>query len=264
MKQQRINKIKMILLVIAFFLSTISLTQALTIQELIDSYSFDYYGEEIDITNISDSLISDTLSFNVDVANATAGTYTFYIDLEDVGGIVSGESIDTLSSSGGIVQINISTYQLSGADQFNYTLRIYDSNDSLVYKQGNLTTGVYSSYDSGYKVLGIVDSNVNNDSIKLNVSLNSSVASTENVSVFLEYGDAFISVINEESLNLGLNYIILNIDNETIKSTHYDGSYNITGVLVGEKLIVLNLTTSVYDFEDFKELLKITLISQLQ
>ena len=244
-KQQKI-------LAFAFlFLLTISLTQALTIQELISSYSFDYYGEEVDVTNISDSLISNTPSFNINIANATVGTYTSYIDLEDVGGVVSGESIDSLTSSGGIIQVNISTYQLSGADQFNYTLRIYDSNDSLVYRQGNLTTGIYSSYDSGYGVLDVVDSNVNNDYIKLNVSLNPSVASTENVSVFLEYGDEFISVTSEESLSSGVNYVILEVDNETIKSTHYNGSYNVTGVLVGEKLIVLNLTTSVYDYEDF-------------
>lgn len=240
-----------ILLSAILLLCTISLISALTVQELISSYSFDYYGEQIDITNISDSLNSNTLSFSVSVANASSDNYTSYIDLEDVGGVVSGESIGSLTSSGGTIQINISTYQLSGADQFNYTLRIYDSNDSLVYRQGNLTTGVYSSYDSGYEVLDVVDSNINNDYIKLNVSLNSSVASTENISVFLEYGDKFISVTNEESLSSGVNYIILEIDNETIKSTHYNGSYNITGVLVGEKLIILNLTTSVYDYEDF-------------
>jgi hypothetical protein len=232
-------------------LCIISLTSALTIQELISSYSFDYYGDQIDITNITDSLNSNILSFNVMVSNATSDTYTSYIDLEDVGGIISGESNDVLTSSDGTIQINISTYELSGADQFDYTLRIYDSNDSLVYRQGNLTTGVYSSYDSGYDVLGVIDSNVNNDLIRLNVSINSSEALTKNISIFLEYGDNFISATSEESLASGLNYIILDFDNETLKSTHYNGVYNISGVLIGEKLVLFNHTTNSYDFEDF-------------
>jgi len=250
-EKQKVFTMRITMLFFTLLLCMISLTYAITVQELISSYSFDYYGEQIDITNISDSLGSNTLSFSVSVANATMDSYTSYIDLEDVGGVVSGSSVDNLGFGGGNVQINISTYLLSGMSQFDYTLRIYDSNDSLVYRQGNLTTAVYSSYDSGYDVFGIVDSNINNDLIRLNVSLNSSSVVTENISVFLKYGDRFISATSEESLSAGTNYVILDFDDETIKSTHYMGEYNINGVLVGEKLALYNYTTSSYDYEDF-------------
>src|SRR3989339_849123 len=229
-KQQNIE-IEKTLVITLLILLILPLAYAITIQELISSYNFDYYGEEIDLSNVTDSINSNTLSFNISIENAIAGDYTFYIDLEDANSIATGERFETLSSSGENVIVNVSTYLLSGKEKFNYTLRIYDENSSLIYRYGNLTTQVYSSYDTGYEVLGVVDSNVNNDLIRLNISLNSSVSSIENVSIFLQHGDKFISTISEESLNVGLNYIILDLDNE--------------------KIIVLNLTTSVYDHEDF-------------
>src|SRR3989339_497886 len=178
-KQQNIE-IEKTLVITLLILLILPLAYAITIQELISSYNFDYYGEEIDLSNVTDSINSNTLSFNISIENAIAGDYTFYIDLEDANSIATGERFETLSSSGENVIVNVSTYLLSGKEKFNYTL-----------------------------------------------------------------------TISEESLNVGLNYIILDLDNETIKNTHYNGVYNITSVSVGEKIIVLNLTTSVYDHEDF-------------
>ncbi len=100
---------------------SISLIQAITLQELLDSYSYDYYGEEVDIINVSDSLSGNVLSFNVTISNATAGSYTFYIDLEDGVGVVSGEAVKSISASGDEVSVNISTLLLSGQSVFNYT-----------------------------------------------------------------------------------------------------------------------------------------------
>ncbi len=248
---ERLQRVLPIIFGIFFFLFAISPVQALTVEELIDSYSFDYNGEEIGSISISDSLISNVLSFDINIASAAVGNYSFYVDLEDVNGVVSGEAVGDLTSSGGDVRVEISTHYLSGISQFNYSLRIYDMEGSLVYKQDDLVTEVDLSYDSGYEVLDIRDYNIDDDYMELNVSVHSSVVAVENVSVFLNYGDDIISVSSEESLGIGINYVILRIGGDVLGASHYDGAYDITGILVGEKFILFNYTSSVYDFEDF-------------
>lgn len=242
MKKEKIFLIAFLLIL------TISFTQA-TIQELVNSYNFDYYGEEIDIGNITDYIKDNHLYFNISVKNATTQNYKFYIDIKDTKGILTAKKTITISSQTKVL-INISTYLLSGKNQFNYTLRIYDSNENLVYRQGNLTTKIYS-YETSYEILNIIDSNVNNDFIQLNLTINSTLSSNENVSIFLEYENKSISFTKEFFLNQGINYLIFNIDNETIKSTHYNGEYKITTLSIGKKIILLNYTTNNYSYEKF-------------
>src|SRR3989339_480631 len=95
-KQQNIE-IEKTLVITLLILLILPLAYAITIQELISSYNFDYYGEEIDLSNVTDSINSNTLSFNISIENAIAGDYTFYIDLEDANSIATGERFETLS-----------------------------------------------------------------------------------------------------------------------------------------------------------------------
>ncbi|MCK5449302.1 hypothetical protein KAI32_00380 [Candidatus Pacearchaeota archaeon] len=234
-----------------FFLFVIFSVQAMTIEELIDSYSFDYDGRELNVLGVSDFLDSRALSFDVEVVDVVSGSYSFYIDIEDVGGLVTGETVVDLDSSGGNVRVNISSCYLSGKNQFDYSLRIYDSEGSLVYRQGDFMTGIYSYV--GYEVLDVVDSSVDDDYVELVVLINSSVATRENVSVFLKYENESFFVESEADLVVGVNDIVLKIDGEILGASHYDGAYDIVGVLIGEKFVDLEMVSSVYDFRDFLE-----------
>ncbi|MFH0808540.1 MAG: CARDB domain-containing protein [archaeon] len=240
---------------IAFAILTLffaaSSVQADALDDLIASYSFDYDGGEVDVSGVNDSLAGDVFSFDVDVASVGSGDYVFYVDVEDVGGVVSGSSVVNLGSVGGIVRVDVSSYLLSGVGQFNYSLRIYDSGDSLVYKKSDFVSEVYFDYNSGIEFLGIEDSNVNDDLIQFNASLNSSFVGVENVTMFLEYAEKVAALTAEKNFGIGVNYVVFELDNETIVSGHYDGVYEVEKILVGEKLLVVDYTSSSYSFGDF-------------
>ena|SRR3989344_2122428 len=145
-----------LLLVLTLSLAVIPLSSATTLQDLLSSYSYDYYGDEIDISTIIDSMqdtnsnsIDDTLFFNIGVNDGETGNYIFYIDLEDSGKKLTQSKSATISSFPTPVSINFSTSLLS-QNQFNYTIRVYDvSNDELVYRQDRLTTQTYGTYEEG-------------------------------------------------------------------------------------------------------------------
>ena len=247
------NRLKALVAVVLVLFFAASLVQADALDDLIASYSFDYDSGEIDVGNVSDSLAGDVFSFDVDVISADSGDYVFYVDVEDVGGIVSGSSVVNLDSVGEIVRVNVSSYLLSGVSEFNYSLRVYDSGDFLVYEKSGFVSKVYSDYDSGIEILEINDYAFGDDYILFNVSFNSSVAVLENVTMFLEYDDEVISLIGEVSFGVGVNYVVFGIDSDTILYTHHNGTYNVSRILVGEKLFVVDYTTGSYNYVDFVE-----------
>ena len=110
---------------IFFFLFVIFSVKAMTIEELIDSYSFDYNGGELNVLGVLDFLDSGVLSFDVEVVDVVSGNYSFYIDIEDVGGLVTGETVIDLDFSGGNVRVNVNSCYLSGKNQFNYSQFIF-------------------------------------------------------------------------------------------------------------------------------------------
>lgn len=228
------------------------LVSSIDIQSLVNSYNYNYFGEEVDIGNVTAYKTGNYASFDINVSNVTVGTYTFYIDVKDSGNVISGKSSGSITSQGALINVNISTYLLSGLTNFNYTVRVYNSNNILVYRETNRTTGVISSYDPGYSIVSTSNSNLNNNILQVNVSLNSTLASTENVTLTLKYNtNSSISKTQTESISTGVNVIAFNFDNETIKSTHYNGAYNITSLSVGQKNIPIATLTSSYNYETF-------------
>ena len=228
-----------------------------SVEDLISSYSFDYFGPEIDVEGVNDYMSdedsngqNDTLYFNVSVHNATSGDYKFYIDVEVEGTKVIGSATHNIASVPASRLINVSTELISG-DMFNYTLRVYDSSGSLVYRESGFETQQYGPYEEGYSVITIDDANIGNDLIRVDLDINSSKSLTEDVSVFMKHNDDFISSTKSVSLSTGSNDIEIDFDNETIKSTHYNGTYLIERVQVGDKIIRVNHTTDSYDYETF-------------
>src|SRR3989344_1725460 len=240
-------------LVLGFlFLLLIPFALSIDIQSLVNSYNYNFFGEEIDIVNITSYRTGDYISFDVNVSNVTYGTYTFYVDLKDSGNVISGSNNGTISSQGTLVNINISTYLLSGLTNFNYTLRAYNPSNVLVYREANLSTGTVSSYNPGYSVISTSNSNLNNNILQVNVSLNSTLASTENFTLILKYNtNSSVSNTQMQTLGTGVNIIAFNFDNETIKSTHYNGTYNVSSLSIGQKCIAIGTSSSTYNYEDF-------------
>ncbi len=227
----------------------ISFGCALGIEELVRSYSFDYDGGEVGEVVVVDSLIGDSLFFEVDIGSTISGDYVFYVDLEDVAGVVSGTEAGSLGSSGGSVWVEVGAHLLSGKSQFNYSLRIEDSEGGLVYRKGGFLSDVYS-YDSGCEVLGLEDFS-DSDYVWLNVSVECSFRGRENVSTFLLYEGGSIFVQVEEELMSGVNYVLLRVDGEMLRDGRYVGAYEIERVLIGEKVVLAEYVTSVYDYRDF-------------
>ncbi|MCD4771681.1 hypothetical protein K8R30_04695 [archaeon] len=230
-----------------------------TIEELISFYSFDYSEGNITVSQTGDYMIdldsngiNDTLFFNLTIGNTTNGNYEIYVDIDDNGTVVTEGIVSVLGASFSNVSLNISTELLSGIDSFEYTIRIYDNESNLVYRKGDLVSNNYNSYETGPTFISISDSNINNDSIMFNVTLNLSSASVRNISVYLNYDYGSLSSINESvNLSSGINNVLIYFDNESIKRTHYNGGFVISGISVGEKNIPLNISTSNYSYEDF-------------
>ena len=225
---------------------------SIDLSSLVNSYNYNYFGEEVDIGNVTAYKTGDYLYFDVNVSNVTLGTYTFYVDVKDSGNVISGKNVGTVGSQGALVNINVSTNFLSGLTNFNYSLRVYDSNNILVYRETNRTTGIISSYNLAHLVVSTSNSNLNNNFLQVNITLNSSLASTENLTLTLKYNTNYsISKTQAESIGSGLNAISFNFDNETIKSTHHNGVYNITSLSIGQKNIPIGALTSSYNYETF-------------
>lgn len=224
-----------------------------SVQDLVNSYSYNYFGEELDVANITSSASGSALSFSINVSNVTAGTYTFYVDVKDLGSVVSGKNTGTINSQGAIVNVDINNYLLSGATNFNYSLRVYDSSDILVYRETNRSTGTISPYNPGYLIGTITPQNIGNHSLQIAVLFNSTRAATnENFSFFLKYNNgSYIFSTKNQSLTTGLNAILFLFDNETMKSTHYNGVYNMTSMTIGQKNIPIGTNTATFNYETF-------------
>jgi hypothetical protein len=87
--------------------------------------------------------------------------------------------------------------------------------------------------------------------LRINVSLNVTDNKTSNITVFLSFDNNSISAIAQASLITPFAIVSVDFDNETIKSTHYNGTYNIRTIKVDDKIISTDYTTAVYDYEAF-------------
>lgn len=130
-------------------------------------------------------------------------------------------------------------------------MRVYDSNNNLVYKKDNLITKTYS-YTQTYEIKSIQDSK-STKGLDINLSINSLISSMENVSVILKYENNFLSKTSEIEFSKGENEITLTLDRQDIANTNYDGKYEISGIFIGQKYIPIEQNTSSYEYEDFTD-----------
>ncbi len=249
---------KQILYVILLILSVNLVSAAnMTIQELIDSYDYSYSDGTLNATSQNDYMIdqngngvNDTLIINITTDAATAGTYKFIVEILDKNGLLVNETSKSINSTDKSVNVTFSSELLSKT-KFNYSIRINNNNNNLVFRKTNIESQIYLNYETGTNVTRITDESINNNFIRINLTANSTQAITTNITVTLAYNSSTVSKTTENSLSSGIQVISIDFDNETIKSTHYTGNFTIDAVVIGNKIFDFNQNTSIYNYEDF-------------
>lgn len=228
-----------------------------SIKEILPRYSFTAAASEVNITNHSDFMIdknsngvNDTLVFEL-AANSASGTYFFIISLFDKNAVLTNETNITLSGGKNRLNITFSSILLS-QNRFNYSIKVYNSSYSLKYRKDGILTGDYTNYEEGFNVVGVKDSKINK-TLTINLTLNSSLNGTFETALFLAYNKSIISIRENKPITGTLQDLIFTLDSEAIKRTHYAGTFNISLVKIGRKVLRTNFTTSFYDFRDFAE-----------
>ena len=229
---------------------------AATVQDLLNSYNYNFYNGTINVISQSDYMIDknsngkdDTLTISI-ATDASPGTYKFIVEIVDKNGILINNTQKTISASDFSATINFPSELLSKS-KFNYSIRINDNDNNLVFRKSSIESQAYSNYETGANITKITGENANNDFIRINLTVYSPAAKNESITVTLAYNSSKISKTEEKALNSGIQTISIDFDNETIKSTHYKGNFTINNIIIGNKIFDFNKNTSIYNYEDF-------------
>jgi len=240
---------------ITILILLIPLAYPISIKDLISRYIFSTATAQMDVTNYIDFMIdkdnnglNDTLVFELTTSNSN-GNFIFIINLLDKNGILTNETNKTLNLGVNKLNITFSSILLT-QNQFNYSIKVYNSTYSLKYRKDNILTQNYSNYEEGFKIINLNDFR-DDKSLKINITLNSSINGTFETILFLTYNDSIISIKENKSIISSAQGLIFIFDNETIKRTHHIGSFNISSLKIGKKIIKINSATPSYDFRDF-------------
>lgn len=227
-----------------------------TLEQYVAGLDTSFYDGTINITAFGDSMsdtdsdgLNDTLIFNLTTDYATSENFTARVFFDDNNLPVLSDT-RMISSGNPTFYMNLSTFYLT-EPQYTYFVRIYNSIGQIVYESTKYNTSNYSSYETGTNVSSISDENINNDLIRINVSLNVKRNETVNITVNMDYNGSAVSSTKEASLTTPSQTVLVDFDNETIKATHYSGAYNITSIAIGEKLMQVGQATSSYNYETF-------------
>ena len=192
--------------------------------------------------------INDTLVIELETINP-AGTFVFVINLLDKNGILTNETNKTLNAGVNKVNITFSSLLLS-QEQFNYSIKVYNSSRRQKFRKDNIPTQIYSNYEEGFRVLDVKDSKID-QKLRLNITVNSPKNETHITTIFLNYINQSIFSKSSKTFRSGTNYLIFDFDNETVKRTHYTGNFSILSIKIGRKTYKTDFATSYYNYRDF-------------
>ena len=252
----KFNNLKLLLLciILVFIIPNI---YSLTLQELINSYNFGYNDDTLNITLFTDYMVdsnsngaNDTLIVNLTINSTKTDFFEVFIDLSEESGTLSNTINRSISS--GISNVNLSfNSNLFTKHKYNYSVRVYNASNILVFSEYNIETNTYNRFENGTNINRIMDENIGNNHIRINLTLNVTQDEDTNITVYFNFNNTIISAVKQVSLTSGLQTVSIDFDNETIKSIHYNGNLTLDSVLIGRKLIRPNYATSVYNYEDF-------------
>jgi len=246
-----------LILVYSILILTVPSIFALTLQELIDSYNFGYNDGTLNINLFNDYMIdsnsngqNDTLIINITVNATYTAFFEVYFDLVEESGTLSNKINQSLSS--GISNVNVSfDTRLLTKNKYNYSVRIYNTTNILVFSKYSIETNTYSGFENGTSINKITDENLNNNYVRINLTLNVTQNQDANITVYLKFNETTISATKQATLTSGIQTVSIDFDNETIKSSHHNGNFTLDSLLIGRKLIHPSYSTSIYNFEDF-------------
>src|SRR3989344_9027511 len=167
-----------LILVYSILILTVPSIFALTLQELIDSYNFGYNDGTLNINLFDDYIMdsdsngqNDTLIINLTVNSTYTAFFEVYFDLVEESGTLSSRINQSLSS--GISNVNISfDTRLLTKNKYNYSVRIYNTTNVLVFSKYNIETNTYNNFDNGTNINRITDENLNSNYIRINLTIN--------------------------------------------------------------------------------------------
>ena len=202
-----------ILYLIALFacISNVSATN-MTIQDLINSYDYSYYDGTLNVTSQGDFMIdkdndgmNETLIINISTDASAAGTYRFIVDIADADIILVNETSKTINSTDKSVNVTFSS-ELLPKSKFNYSIKIYNNNDNLIFRKSGIESQIYENWNAGTNITRLIDENMNNNSLRINLTVDSTQAITTNVTVIFSYNSSTISKTEEKVLGNGLQF----------------------------------------------------------
>ncbi len=250
------NTIKL-LTCLALVFSFLAFANAETLHSLISSYSYNFYNGTINVTSKNDYMIdknsnnkNDTLIINITTDSKTAGNYKFIVELVDENGILINSTEKSITGSDASASINFPSELLTN-QKFNYSIRINDNYNNMVFRKFNVESKTYKNYETGANIIKITDENANNNFLRVNLTISSNAAKTANITVALAYNSSSIQKTEEKTLNNGIQIISINFDNETVKSTRYKGNFTVKTIIIGNKIFEFGKNTSIYNYEDF-------------
>ena len=221
------------------FCSFFAFANAVTLNSLISSYNYNFYNGTINVTSQNDYMIdknsnnrNDTLIINITTDSKTAGNYKFIVEIIDENGILVNNTEKSITASDSSASINFPS-ELLAKQKFNYSIRINDNGNNLVFRSSNIESRTYKNYETGANITKITDENVNNNFIRINLTIDSASEKKANITVILAYNSSSISKTEEKTLNSGIRIISIDFGNETIKSTHYKGNFTVKTVVIG-------------------------------
>ncbi len=230
----------------------IPIANAISIKELIARYSFSASSPEVNIINYTDFMIdknnngiNDTLIIEV-TTNSISGQFVFVINLFDQY-IITNQTNETLSEGTNKLNLTFNSNLLTQRE-FNYSIKVYNSTNNLKYRKDKIPTAIYPRYEQGFEISGTNDYRDEN-SLIVNITLNSSINGTFETTLFLHYNNSVAFIKENKSVADSLQDLIYRFDNETIKKTHYEGSFNIS-LRIGNKIFKSG-PTQFYDFKEF-------------
>lgn len=242
---------------VVFFilLIIVPLVHSLSLKDLISRYIFSAATQQMNVTSFSDFMIdknnngiNDTLVFGLTTVNVN-GNFIFVINLFDKDGTITNETNKTLNAGTNKINITFSSILLN-QNQYNYSIKVYNSSHSLKYRKDNISTKVYISYEGGFSIIKIKDSKIGK-TLQINATINSPINGTHTTALFLSYNNSVIFLKEEKQIKNSINNLLFNFGNETIKRTHFIGNFTISSLKVGIKTIKVNTTSSFYDFRNF-------------
>lgn len=240
------------IIVLILIISLIPLTFANSVNDLINSYNYDFFSNKINVTQVNNflsdedyNLIQDKLNIEILTNNSNSN----YIAI-----IILSNKNNNLINYNNITQTN-TNIQFNTEDIYefplNYTIEIRDNNYNLLYLKNNFITNNYTTYEKGPTINSIQDSLGN--TINLSLDLNVEKNLNSNITIYLEYKNKTIEEIINKNLITPQTIINFPINKTKLALTHHHGTYKINKVKINNKILSTNYTTNYYNFEDFTQ-----------